>query len=179
MWDNVAKFEISLVMPNSYPRDGILNPNLTTIKDSYSIYCKQCRSRASGSTLFVGIPLMGPCHSSGYSKAFPGKGKFTYENVLKSVNPVNPLWKRDEPPHDDTNKMTCTQRRLQSALASALSEQGLRCPHEETLGPQLPIWAHNEDSDQTQADAQADLSLHWAYRPFCWFCHAVAHVTLK
>ena len=25
-----------LVMPNSYPRDGIFNPNLTTIKDSYS-----------------------------------------------------------------------------------------------------------------------------------------------
>ena len=26
----------SLVMPNSYPRDGIFNPHLTTIKDSYS-----------------------------------------------------------------------------------------------------------------------------------------------
>ena len=25
----------SLVMPNSYPRDGIFNPILTTIKDSY------------------------------------------------------------------------------------------------------------------------------------------------
>ena len=24
-------------------------------------------------------------------------------------------------------------------------------------------------------DAQADLSLHWAHRSFCWFCHAVAH----
>ena len=27
----------SLVMPNSYPRDGIFNPNLTTIKDSYML----------------------------------------------------------------------------------------------------------------------------------------------
>ena len=25
----------SLVMPNSYPRDGIFNPHLTTTKDSY------------------------------------------------------------------------------------------------------------------------------------------------
>ena len=27
----------SLVMPNSYPRDGIFNQHLTTIKDSYSL----------------------------------------------------------------------------------------------------------------------------------------------
>ena len=25
------------------------------------------------------------------------------------------------------------------------------------------------------ADAQADLSLRWAHKSFCWFCHAVAH----
>ena len=24
------------------------------------------------------------------------------------------------------------------------------------------------------ADAQPDLSLHWAHRSFCWFCHAAA-----
>ena len=29
-------YSASLVMPNSYPRDGIFNPNLTTIKDSYN-----------------------------------------------------------------------------------------------------------------------------------------------
>ena len=27
-------------------------------------------------------------------------------------------------------------------------------------------------------DAQANLSLHWAHRSFCWFCHALAHVGL-
>ena len=27
----------SLVMPNSYPRDGTFNPHLTTIKDSYNL----------------------------------------------------------------------------------------------------------------------------------------------
>ena len=25
-------------------------------------------------------------------------------------------------------------------------------------------------------DAQADLSLHWAHMPFCWFCHEVADI---
>ena len=32
------------------------------------------------------------------------------------------------PQHDKTKKMTCAQ-----------SDQGLRCPHEETLGPKLHI----------------------------------------
>ena len=26
------------------------------------------------------------------------------------------------------------------------------------------------------ADAQADLSLHWAHMPLCWFCHAAAQI---
>ena len=29
------------------------------------------------------------------------------------------------------------------------------------------------------ADAQADLSLRWACRPFCWFCHEAAHFTFN
>ena len=28
------------------------------------------------------------------------------------------------------------------------------------------------------ADAQPDLCLRWAQGPFCWFCHAAAHVYL-
>ena len=36
-------------------------------------------------------------------------------------------------------KWLCAQRRLRSAWASAQSDQSLRCPHEESLGPQLPI----------------------------------------
>ena len=32
-------------------------------------------------------------------------------------------------------KRVCAQRRLRSACASAQSDQSLRCPHEETLGP--------------------------------------------
>ena len=36
-------------------------------------------------------------------------------------------------------KWVCAQRRLRPAWASAQSDQSLRCPHEETLGPSLPI----------------------------------------
>ena len=38
--------------------------------------------------------------------------------------------------HDKTkNKWVCAQWRLRSAWASAQSDQSLRCPHEESLGP--------------------------------------------
>ena len=40
-----------------------------------------------------------------------------------------------EPPRDKTNKVSGAQRRLRSAWASAQSDQSLRCPHEESLGP--------------------------------------------
>ena len=42
---------------------------------------------------------------------------------------------------------------------------GIRCQHEERLGPQLPI---------VIADALVDLSLRWAHRSFCLFCSAAA-----
>ena len=42
----------------------------------------------------------------------------------------------------------CVQRRLGSAWASAQSDQSLRCLHEETLGPQLPI-ERTAKSDET------------------------------
>ena len=47
------------------------------------------------------------------------------------------------------------------------------------LGSLAIHWAHSEDSDQTGRDAQADLSLRWPQRSFCWFCHAVAHIWVK
>ena len=42
----------------------------------------------------------------------------------------------------------CAQRSLRSAWASAWSDQSLRCSHEETLGPQLPI-ERTAKTDQT------------------------------
>ena len=41
-------------------------------------------------------------------------------------------------------KWLCAQRRLRSAWASAQSDQSLRCPHKEALGP-YTHWAHSED----------------------------------
>ena len=57
----------------------------------------------------------------------------------------------------------CAQRRLRSAWASAQSDQSLRC----TLNGLLRILAFFIWT--------ADLSLHWANIPFCWFCHALPH----
>ena len=64
----------------------------------------------------------------------------------------------------------CAQRRLDQP-GHPPSLISLRCPHEESLGPQLP----NERTVKTWsdwADAQADLCLRWTNMPFCWFCHA-------
>ena len=35
---NGYSVQIDLVMPNSYPRDGMLSQHLTTIKDSYIVF---------------------------------------------------------------------------------------------------------------------------------------------
>ena len=40
-----------------------------------------------------------------------------------------------EPPHDKTNNVTVRPAKTQISLASAQSDQSLRCPHEESLGP--------------------------------------------
>ena len=69
----------------------------------------------------------------------------------------------------------CAQLRLRSAWASAQFDQSLRCPHEETLDPQLPI-EHKVKTLIRRADAQADLSLRWAHMSFCWFYRAAAHI---
>ena len=71
----------------------------------------------------------------------------------------------------------CVQRRHRLVCASAQSDQSLRCPHEEKLGPQLSIERTAKCEDWSDwAGAQADLSLRWAQRPFCWFCHEVANI---
>ena len=40
-----------------------------------------------------------------------------------------------EPRHDKTNNVAVRPARIRSAWASVQSDQSLRCPHEETLGP--------------------------------------------
>ena len=46
-------------------------------------------------------------------------------------------------------KLPVCPRRLRSAWASAQSDQSLRCPHEEALGPLTTYWVHSSDTEQT------------------------------
>ena len=69
----------------------------------------------------------------------------------------------------------CAQQRRRSAWTSALSDQSRRCPHEESLGPWLSLEC-NRSLWSDWADAQADLSLCWTHRSFCWFCHMQAYM---
>ena len=76
-----------------------------------------------------------------------------------------------EPRHDKTNKVTVRPAKTQISLGirSVWSESSL-CAWWVAKGPS------SLHADSEEADAQADLSLRWAHMPFCWFCHAVAHV---
>ena len=84
--------------------------------------------------------------------------------------------KKNEPPHDKTNKMTCApskdsdQPRHMPNLIRVLAvrSMGSRGPKVSSYG-QGRLWSD-------WADAQADLSLRWAHRLFCWFCHAAAQI---
>ena len=57
-----------------------------------------------------------------------------------------------------------------SAWVFTQSDQSLHCPHQGTLGPQLSTQC------TAKTDAQADLSLRWVHRTFCWFWHAAAQM---
>ena len=46
-----------------------------------------------------------------------------------------PVLNKVELPHDKTNKMTLRPVKTQISLASAQSDQSLRCPHDESLEP--------------------------------------------
>ena len=58
----------------------------------------------------------------------------------------------------------CTQRRLNSSLCAQRVAKNPRFLHAVN-----ELWSD-------WADAQAELSLCWAHRLFCWFCDAVAHL---
>ena len=63
------------------------------------------------------------------------------------------------------------QRKLRSAWAPAQSYQSLRCPHEESLGPQLPI-EYTAKTLIRLGGSESSLGTH----PFCWFCHVAAQI---
>ena len=53
-WDNCLA---SLVMPNAYPRDGIFNPPITIIKDSYILIAVHVPCHP-----FLSVPVLTLCH---------------------------------------------------------------------------------------------------------------------
>ena len=79
--------------------------------------------------------------------------------------------RQNEPPHDKTNKMTCAPNEdsdqpghppsLIRVFAARMKEFWVLSY---ILSRQRRFWSD-------WADAQADLSLCWAHRTFCWFCH--------
>ena len=69
----------------------------------------------------------------------------------------------------------CAQRRLRSALASAQSDQNIRCPHKETLGPKLPTERTAKTLIRLGGCPGWSESLLSALS-FCWFCHEAAHL---
>ena len=88
-------------------------------------------------------------------------------------------WESEEiqygPRHDKTNKMVVRPARLRSAWASAQSDQSLRCPHEESMGPSLPI----ERTAKTlirlgECPGWSESSM--GAQSLCWFCHVAAHI---
>ena len=83
---------------------------------------------------------------------------------------------RNEQPYDNTNKMACApsedsdQPGHPHSLIRVFAVRFMG-----SLGPKLSSGAQwRLWSDR--ADAQADLSLGWADRPFCWFCHEAAEI---
>ena len=79
-------------------------------------------------------------------------------------------------------KWLWAQWRLRSAWASAQSDQSSPSLIRVFAVHSKCSWGFNVSSCGLRrlwsdwADAQADLSLHWAHMPFFWFCHEVAHL---
>ena len=71
-------------------------------------------------------------------------------SLISDMFPTGRVWHWTDLSHNMTKptEWVCTQRRLRSAWASTQSEQSLRCPLEETLGPKLPI-ERTAKTDQT------------------------------
>ena len=83
---------------------------------------------------------------------------------------------RNEPPHDKTNKMSVRPAKTQISLGIRPVWSVMAVHMKKAwvlsypLSTQWRLWSD-------WADAQADLSLCWAYiHSFCWFCHVAAQM---
>ena len=95
-------------------------------------------------------------------------------------------WSIFELQDDKTNKMTCVPSKDSDQPGHSPSLISLLCPHEETLGAKLPtertavLWSVLADAPGWPGQmSQADLSLRWAHRSFCWFCHAASQIIAR
>ena len=81
-------------------------------------------------------------------------------------------------PDDKTNNMTVRPAKTQISLGihPIWSESLLSAWR--YIASSATHWAHCEDWPDW-ADAQADLSLRWAHRPYCLFCHEAAHLSVR
>ena len=82
--------------------------------------------------------------------------------------------------HDTTKptKWLCARRRFRSAWASAQFDQSLRCPHEESLGPSLPIKRTAKILIRLgECPGWSKSSL--GAQSFCWFYHIAVHFSDK
>ena len=70
----------------------------------------------------------------------------------------------------------CTQWSLRSAWASAQSDQSLHCALSGYLRTQA-FFMRTVKTLIRLGWCQADLSLHWAHMPLCWFCHKAGHIS--
>ena len=81
-----------------------------------------------------------------------------------------------ELPHDKTNKIACAPSKDSDqpghppSLACAPSKDSDQPGHPPSL---IRVFAVRMKKHS------ADLSLRWAHRPFCWFCHVVAHFSIQ
>ena len=80
-----------------------------------------------------------------------------------------------EPPHDKTNKTTFAPSEDSDQPGHLPRLFRVFAVHMKKQGPQLLLSALRRLWSDW-AVAQADLSLRWPHRPFCWFCHEAAHL---
>ena len=102
---------------------------------------------------------------------------FAYCSVILGVlGPPYPA-PRPPPPHPMTKPtkwhVPPAKTQIGQGIRPVWSESSLSAWR--SLGSLATHWAHSEDWSDW-ANAQADLSLRWAHRSFCWFCHAAAHM---
>ena len=163
-------FEI-LKVPSRHPFYGI--PSLSSVYFSPSFVLLQCRWYqclwSCGSRHHTCRHWAGNCHIQ-WQEACPAAWYICEGlhivlgtlHTLKQMGKIAPAWQNQQ------NDL-CVQRRLWSDHQSFVSDW-------RRFGSLATYEAHSKDSDLSHA--QCDLSLHWVHMSFCWFCYALAQISM-